>query len=77
MKNEICLDLKYIKVLLFAGRRRCLGEILAKQCLFLFFVEIMRKYELSLMPGTRRPTGIPLPGITLSPEKYTAKFTRR
>nr|WCC58048.1 cytochrome P450 [Pharsalia antennata] len=59
------------------GRRRCLGEILAKHCLFIFFVELMRRYKLSSLPGMAKPSAIPLPGITLSPEKYTAKFTSR
>ncbi|RZB41731.1 cytochrome P450 305a1, partial [Asbolus verrucosus] len=59
------------------GKRRCLGEALAKNCIFFFFVEIMRKYNVSLLSGCKSPTGMPLPGITLSPENYRAKFTER
>ncbi|VEN49099.1 unnamed protein product [Callosobruchus maculatus] len=59
------------------GRRRCLGEILAKYSIFLIFVEVMRKYTICLWPGTKQPTGIPIHGITLLPEMYRAQFTPR
>ncbi|KAJ8930072.1 hypothetical protein NQ314_017179 [Rhamnusium bicolor] len=59
------------------GKRRCLGEILARNCIFLFFTEVIRKYEIAVLPGTKKPTGKPLPGISLSPEDYRAQFTPR
>ncbi|CAH1954950.1 unnamed protein product [Acanthoscelides obtectus] len=66
------------RVLTFGlGHRRCLGEILAKHAIFLIFVEVMRKYTISLWPGTKQPTGIPVPGITITPEIYRAQFTPR
>lgn len=61
----------------FAGRRRCLGEILARQCLFLFFIGILRQYSVVKAEDAQLPSGIPLPGITLTPERYFAKFVRR
>lgn len=68
---------KFFIYLAFLGRRRCVGEILAKNCIFLLFVEILRRYNVSLAPGSEPPTGKPLPGITLSPESYRVKFTER
>ncbi|CAH0547137.1 unnamed protein product [Brassicogethes aeneus] len=59
------------------GKRRCLGETLARNCIFTFFTEIMSKYYISLLPGSDTPTGLPIPGITLSPEKYNALFTKK
>ncbi|KAG5896791.1 hypothetical protein JTB14_008367 [Gonioctena quinquepunctata] len=59
------------------GKRRCLGEILAKNCLFSFFSEIMRSYDIELPDGAEQPTGIPHPGISLVPESYRAVFKKR
>lgn len=59
------------------GRRRCLGESLARSCIFMFFAEILRNYKISPVAGAPMPTGIPLPGLTLSPEKYSVHFIRR
>lgn len=54
-----------------------MGELLAKSCIFVFFAQIMRKYEVSLAPASKVPLGVPVPGITLTPEEYNAKFTER
>ncbi|GJQ79486.1 hypothetical protein Trydic_g16339 [Trypoxylus dichotomus] len=59
------------------GRRRCLGEALAKSCVFVFFAEIMRKFTVDCSPNEAKPTGVPIHGITLFPEKYKAVFTKR
>nr|XP_023024596.1 probable cytochrome P450 305a1 [Leptinotarsa decemlineata] len=59
------------------GKRRCLGEILAKNCIFTFFSQIMKSYQIELPPNAKKPTGVPQPGITLSPEKYRAIFIKR
>ncbi|KAG5896790.1 hypothetical protein JTB14_008366 [Gonioctena quinquepunctata] len=59
------------------GKRRCLGEILARNCVFSFFSEIMRGYDIELPEGAEKPTGKPHPGITLTPESYRAVFKKR
>lgn len=59
------------------GKRRCIGEILAKSCLFIFFTEILRKYSITLASDSPQPKGIPVPGITLTTEEYTVQFTER
>ncbi|XP_066254630.1 uncharacterized protein [Euwallacea similis] len=65
------------RVLTFGlGKRRCLGDALAKTCIFLFFVEILRKYKIEY-EGECIPTGKQVPGILLSTEKYIAKFIPR
>lgn len=59
------------------GRRRCLGENLARACLFTFFVGIMQKYEIELPVDGRLPSLQTLPGIVLSPQEYKVVFKRR
>ncbi|CAG9864107.1 unnamed protein product [Phyllotreta striolata] len=56
------------------GRRRCLGDQLARSCIFTFFAEIIKNYRITEYPGSVKPTGVPIPGITLTPEIYRAKF---
>lgn len=59
------------------GRRRCLGENLARACLFTFFVGIMQKYRIELPADGQVPSLQTLPGIVLSPQQYKVVFTKR
>lgn len=59
------------------GRRRCLADSLAKSCIFLMFVEIMRSYSVEIAENSKLPSKTPLDGITISPEKYKARFIKR
>ncbi|KAK5640624.1 hypothetical protein RI129_011435 [Pyrocoelia pectoralis] len=59
------------------GRRRCLGEPFARTCLFIFFVEILRKYSIVPVKNKPLPTATPSPGIISLPQRYTAQFMRR
>nr|XP_023015477.1 probable cytochrome P450 305a1 [Leptinotarsa decemlineata] len=59
------------------GRRRCPGEILAKSCIFSFFSEVMRSYNIESPPGTQVPSGKHHSGITLIPQKYRVVFDKR
>jgi len=61
-----------------AGRRNCLGEVLAKEEMFLFFTRLVRCF--SIEPDNSSP----LPvlgdgdlGITFAPRPFTAKFVPR
>ncbi|XP_050311649.1 uncharacterized protein LOC126747190 [Anthonomus grandis grandis] len=56
------------------GKRRCLGDALAKSCIFLFFVEILRNFQIERDASAERPSGKPIPGMTMTPEKYKARF---
>ncbi|KAL0108030.1 hypothetical protein PUN28_014950 [Cardiocondyla obscurior] len=59
------------------GRRMCLGDLLARMELFLFFSSLMHKFDLLL------PEGAPLPslrgnvGITQSPKPFEVCFSLR
>lgn len=59
------------------GRRRCLGEVLAKQCLFFVFVEVMRNFNVKLSEKCKPLKGKFQPGITLSSEDFQADFEFR
>lgn len=60
------------------GRRRCLGEALARACLFTFFVGIMQKYRVEIPENSKcKPNHDLLPGIVVSPKPYEVLLSRR
>ncbi|XP_055528227.1 probable cytochrome P450 305a1 [Wyeomyia smithii] len=60
------------------GRRRCLGELLARSCMFTFMVGILQKFTLHKTEnGSDEPCLSLLPGITLSPKPYKIIFRSR
>ncbi|KAF7990345.1 hypothetical protein HCN44_000150 [Aphidius gifuensis] len=50
-----------------AGRRKCLGEALAKNGHFLFVSSLLQKFEFQLPPGHSLPSMTGMDGFTLSP----------
>jgi cytochrome P450 len=66
-------------VLLFVstGKRRCLGEALARSCLFIFFAGVLQNFEICPVPGKELPGEAPVPGLTLSPQPYTVMLKSR
>ena len=71
-----CHNLKKFYVL-FAGKRRCLGEVLARSCLFIFFAGVLQNFEVLPVPGKELPGEDPLPGLILSPQPYTVMLEPR
>lgn len=59
------------------GHRRCLGEALARSCIFTFFVGVLRQFDVQLPENAKLPDGNLLPGITLSAKPYQVLFKRR
>ncbi|XP_029734943.2 probable cytochrome P450 305a1 [Aedes albopictus] len=60
------------------GRRRCLGDSLARSCMFTFLVGILQSFRLRLpVNGSEVPSLKLLPGITLSPKPYKIVFEPR
>lgn len=59
-----------------AGRRKCLGDQLAKACIFTFYVGILQKFNLKAYQKDF-PSMDLLPGITLSPKPYKVIFEKR
>lgn len=58
------------------GRRKCLGDQLAKACIFTFFVGILQAFHLKT-DENKLPSLNLLPGITLSPQPYKVIFEKR
>lgn len=59
------------------GHRRCLGEALARSCIFTFFVGVLRKFDVQIPVNSPMPDPNLLPGITLSAKPYQVLFKRR
>ncbi|EDV52415.1 probable cytochrome P450 305a1 [Drosophila erecta] len=58
------------------GRRRCLGDALARACIFSFLVRIVQHFRI-VLPAEESPSMVLLPGITLTPKPYKVQFVKR
>ncbi|KAH8410715.1 hypothetical protein KR222_000239 [Zaprionus bogoriensis] len=58
------------------GRRRCLGDALARACIFSFLVRIVQHFRI-VLPEGETPSLILQPGITLTPKPYKVQFVKR
>ncbi|XP_034941922.1 methyl farnesoate epoxidase-like [Chelonus insularis] len=59
------------------GKRRCLGEQLAKPSLFLFFTHILHNFDLTVPQGSELPRLDGIDGFTVSPRPYLIKLIPR
>lgn len=64
--NMFCV----MTMILFAGKRRCIGENLAKSSIFLFLVSFIHAFDILLPSKADMPDVIGLDGITISPKPY-------
>lgn len=53
-----------------AGRRMCLGDILAKQELFLFFTSLVHCFHLQPVEGSVLPDLVGQAAVTICPDEY-------
>jgi len=60
-----------------AGRRACLGEILARNMLFITFSSLMQKFTFRTPEEDPRPTTDALPGLTAAPAPFRVQVTER
>ncbi|XP_058456775.1 probable cytochrome P450 305a1 [Malaya genurostris] len=59
------------------GKRKCLGDGLARACIFVYFCGIMQRYEITTPEGEEPPSVQLIPGITYLPKPYKAIFKLR
>jgi 26-hydroxylase len=59
------------------GRRMCLGDVLARMELFLFFASIMHTFTLELPEGEPMPSLKGNVGVTITPQSYQVKLIPR
>ncbi|KAF6201208.1 hypothetical protein GE061_005655 [Apolygus lucorum] len=57
------------------GKRKCIGESLAKEELFLFLGNLLHEFRVSPVPGTPIPTLRGLDGATVCPQTFQCVFT--
>ncbi|XP_014671845.1 PREDICTED: cytochrome P450 2U1-like [Priapulus caudatus] len=60
-----------------SGTRLCIGELLARMELFLFFSSVLQRFTLAPPEGSPRPEAKGKLGITLSPQPYKLTATLR
>ena len=59
------------------GRRKCLGESVARIENFLFFANMIKNFKLELPHAESLPTTEPLDGLTIGPQHFDVKVTLR
>lgn len=59
------------------GKRRCLGESLAKANVFLFTATVLQHFNLRIPDGEDPPSTSCMDGVTPSPIPYKAQITLR
>uniref|UniRef100_H2ZQK8 Uncharacterized protein n=1 Tax=Ciona savignyi TaxID=51511 RepID=H2ZQK8_CIOSA len=66
------------KVIPFSiGPRSCLGEALARQEMFIFFIAILQKYEINPVPGKPLPSLVGINSLTYTPANFKLILTER
>lgn len=59
------------------GKRRCMGETLAKSNVFLFITSMLQRFTFTTPPGEQRPTTEVLDGVTPAPTPFNALVSLR
>lgn len=75
--NNKNINLKLIPQFSLPGKRRCLGEALAKSNLFLFFAAFMHAFIVEPANPGQLPPLEGFDGITLSPQPYQVRLKER
>lgn len=59
------------------GRRMCLGDILARMEMFMFFACMMHQFDICLEDGASLPSLEGIVGATIAPMSFRVKFVPR
>ncbi|CAL8148556.1 unnamed protein product [Orchesella dallaii] len=79
LKKDMTIDSKLASNLVQfgGGKRVCLGQNLAESTVFLYFANILSKFQLVKVAGDPEPTTVPEQGITYSPQPFRVLFKSR
>lgn len=59
------------------GKRRCIGENIARSSLFIYFASFMQAFKMAVPTGVNLPDINPMDGITLQPKPFKVELIRR
>lgn len=59
------------------GRRMCLGDVLARMEMFMFFSCMMHQFDVQMAPGDAPPSLEGTVGATISPKAFRVRFIPR
>jgi 26-hydroxylase len=59
------------------GRRMCLGDVLARMELFMFFASLMHSFDITLPAGSKEPSLNGNPGVTIHPDNFLVCLKER
>jgi cytochrome P450 len=59
------------------GKRICLGEVMARTSLFIFYTSLLQEFSFSLPAGAPQPSTLCVSGITTAPQPFTVKINKR
>ncbi|XP_013186456.2 cytochrome P450 18a1 [Amyelois transitella] len=59
------------------GRRMCLGDVLARMEMFMFFACMMHQFDIQMEAGDRLPSLEGIVGATIAPKAFRVKFIPR
>ena len=68
--------ISYESVFVFTGRRMCLGDVLARMELFLFFSSVLHVFHLELPKDQPLPSLRGNAGVTVTPDTYKVVVTK-
>lgn len=59
------------------GKRMCIGEVLTRNTIFLFFTSLLQEFWFSVPEEDSEPSLVPLSGFTIAPQPFRVKATKR
>jgi len=74
-KPVLVLAIHIEKFEISLGKRRCPGESIAWESLFMFTIAIFESFTFSAIKGNEPSAENPLPGITIQPRPYSVRVS--
>lgn len=77
MSFSLIMFFPHLSCNLSIGKRRCMGENLAKASLFLYFATFMHAFDMIIPSNVPMPNTQPNDGITLQPKPFQLQLKSR